>query len=72
MSYQQQGFPQQAQNLDQGGQAPAPARTNPATAIIAAVLALGAAVALTIVGFDFLNAIPEGASFGDLPAELKT
>ena len=69
MSYQPQGYPQQQHP---GDQPLAAASTSPVTAVIAAILALGAAVALTVLGFDFLSDVPEGVSFSDFPSELKT
>jgi hypothetical protein len=82
MSYPQQGYPQQPPNYQQPGQPqqppgypqpgqPQPVRTNPATALVAAVLALCAAGALAAVGFDFLSEVPDGAGFGDLPGRLQ-
>jgi hypothetical protein len=69
MSYQPQGYPQQQHP---GDQPLAAASTSPVTAVIAAILALGAAAALAVLGFDFLSDVPEGVSFSDFPSELKT
>jgi hypothetical protein len=69
--YQQQpGYPQQPPGYPQPGQ-PRPVRTNPATALVAAVFALCAAGALAVVGYDFLTEVPDGAGFGDLPGRLQ-
>jgi len=74
--YQQQPQQQQPYGGYQGGGGyPEPVNsTNPAMAIIAAVLALAAAAALTVAGFSELSALDDqlGAGFGDLPGEWKT
>lgn len=73
MSYQQ-GYPQQQPSgMYQGGYPPeAGGGSNPATAIIAAVLALVATAALVVVNFKRLSDLPSGIGFGDLPGPYKT
>lgn len=77
MTYQQ-GYPQQQPQqqgmYQQGGYPPAPTGggSNPATAIIAAVLGLIAAASLAVVNFKRLGDIPSGVSFSDWPGPFKT
>ena len=73
MSYQQ-GYPQQpASGAYQTGYPEEPSRgANPASAIIAAVLALAAAAGLVVVNVKSLSDLPSGLGFGDLPSQFKT
>jgi hypothetical protein len=69
MSYQQ-NYSQQPQGYYPEGYSSG-GGTNPALAIIAAVLGLVAAAALVVVAVDLLGKL-EGVGFGDLPSEFQT
>jgi ABC-type anion transport system duplicated permease subunit len=71
MSYQQ-GYPQQQPAYQSGYPVQTGGGSNPAAAIIAAVLAIIAAAGLVVVNVKSLSDLPSGVGFGDLPSQVKT